>query len=36
MYPTTDAEAVVLAVIFMKIVNEKFNLKQWKDFFNTE
>ncbi len=36
MYPITDNDMIVLAVIFMKLVNEGFDLKQWKDFFTSE
>ena len=36
MYPVTDGDTVYLSSIFMKIVNDGFNVKQWRDFFTSE
>ena len=36
MYCCSEQDIIVLAVIFMKIVNETFKLKEWKEFFQTE
>lgn len=36
MYPTSNSDAVILAAVFMKIVNEGFSILQWRDFFQSE
>lgn len=33
MYPSSDLDTVILAAVFMKIVNESFSTAQWRDFF---
>jgi len=32
MYPCSDFDTVILATVFMKIVNESFTISQWKEF----
>jgi hypothetical protein len=33
MYPSSEQDCIALSVIFMKIMNESFKVKEWKQFF---